>query len=165
MQMKGAVVENQEQNKERSSDQSQHHGATRRDLLAIAGTLAVSAVSAATPANAATGKAEGFFLVYEPRASGSDPESDTRIFFISSEWLQYFEVTDFYRQMSMDPAAVVSNIRQSGSSKVRRMKVLYGDAADIVGPVGGTTLIAPRPPATSETYLAMMISPGAVPVA
>lgn len=156
-------MENHEKTEGLPANHPQPSETTRRSLLAIAGTLAATAVSAVVPATAASGKVEGFFLVYEPKGSGSDPDADTRIFFLSSEWLQYFEVTDVYRQMNMDPADVVRNIRQSGSAKVRRMKVLYSDVADIVGPVGGTTLITPRPPVGSETYLAMMISPSAVP--
>ena len=138
--MEGAVVESQEPKFERLDEPPQRPETTRRDLLALAGTFVATAVSAAVPANAAPGKTEGYFLVYDPRGGGSDPDTGTRIFFIASEWLQYFEVTDVYRQMNMDPAAVASKIRQSSSSKVRSLKALYGDVADIQGPVGGTTL-------------------------
>ncbi|WP_262273068.1 hypothetical protein [Microvirga yunnanensis] len=156
-------MENQEPKPEQGDALPQRPQATRRDLLALAGTFVATVGSAAVPAHAAPGKTEGYFLVYDPRGGGSDPDTGTRIFFISSEWLQYFEVTDVYRQMNMDPAAVANKIRQSASPKVRTMKALYGDVADIEGPVGGTTLITPRPPTGSETYLAMMISLNAVP--
>ena len=122
------------------------------------------AVAGLTSPTKAADPTEGYFIVYEDRMNSSEGEDDTRIFFISSEWLSYFEVTDAYVLNGIDPAEVVTKIRglPQSHSKLRKVRLFYGDGADIWDPLPGLTLIPPTPPQASETYLAAMISPPAI---
>jgi len=139
------------------------HLATRRDLIAAAAVIATSGMSlSAANAAADVPPTEGYFMVYEPRGSGGDPETDTRIFFIPSAWLELFEVTDAYWQKNINPTDVVEKIRESRSSKAKRVRLYYGDNADIPNPVAGAEYIPPTKPPGGKTYLAMMISPGEI---
>lgn len=135
---------------------------TRREVLAAATALLASA-AANSPARAAAG-AEGYFLAFD---AGAGPHAD-RLFFIPSAWLELFEVTDVYkaRYTTAQWNQVLTRMRSGmAHPKKKKFSALYADSTDsgVQEPFPGTAVIPPVPPGASQTYLAAMIDPGAIP--
>jgi hypothetical protein len=146
-------------------DTRQYAVPSRRDVLAAAGAaLAGSAVSAGTAT--AAERTEGYFFVFAAPPAGSEDKAADRVFFISSAWLELFEVTDIYYRVGLNPKDVVTNIRRSKEKrgkKPTKFDALYSDQADTTA-IAGATYVPPPQPGPSQTYLAMMISPENIPV-
>jgi hypothetical protein len=126
---------------------------TRREVLkvliaALAGS-AVNAGLAFEDANAAVPNTEGMFFFAE--------KSD-RVFFISSAWLAYFEVTDFYSETDLQKVIKWRNSNFNGKEKWR---VLYTEE---LNDFNSNVVTAWKDPpeqlnAPSKTYIAMSLSP------
>ena len=143
------------------SDEPQQRFPSRRQVLAAAGAALACSASAGAAATA-EGRTEGYFFVFT--ATGQD--TDDRVFFISSEWLEMFEVTDVYLAAGYDPKDVVKNIRKAKALKGKtphQFSALYSDLEGTQA-IPGAAYVPPPPPNPSQTYLAMMIAPAAVPV-
>ena len=123
---------------------------------------ALAALAAVSPASARAGKnpkkllADGFFISYK------DPNA-SRLFFLKSEWLSYFDVTDLYTQTDLDNVVGKVQNKARNDNRSQRWSVLYTDVLDSNKDVVEASLAVattfPAPPPNS-TYLAMSISPG-----
>jgi len=137
-------------------------GFTRREVIVGSGSLSVLAAAGSSSSSAKTTAiptgTEGYFLVFDENKD----EADSRVFFISSEWLELFEVTDAYNAKGIKPEQIAKQIRKNTETK-RKFRVLYGDNADIFEPVEGATFLPPVRPTAGQTYLAMMISLNKIP--
>jgi hypothetical protein len=139
----------------------------------IAGTASITAGSMLPTAGLAalpslTSPTEGVFLVFTDTGGGHPADgSRARVFFISSGWLELFEVTGVYQQQSLSAQGVADKIRMSSSARIKRFKALYADGLDssqnLKGAIAGATIIPPVPPGPNQTYLAMSIGEGDVP--
>jgi hypothetical protein len=115
-----------------------------------------------------TSPTEGVFLVFTD-AGGGNPGggSGARVFFISSAWLELFEVTGVYQRQNINPQDVADAIRRSSHTRIKRFKALYSDGSDpsqnLKGAIDGASIIPPIPPGPNQTYLAMSIGPADVP--
>jgi hypothetical protein len=115
-----------------------------------------------------TSPTEGVFLVFtDPGGGNPGGTSGARVFFISSGWLELFEVTGVYQQQNISPQDVADAIRQSSHARIKRFKALYSDGSDssqnLKGAIAGASIIQPMPPGPNQTYLAMSIAPADVP--
>lgn len=117
---------------------------------------------------------EGYFFVFTDRDGKSDDDlADHRIFFISSEWLKAFEVTEYYRSVQKEkgeiwsPQRIVTAIREDigyeagPNIKKARVRALYADGPALVKlTANGTDCIEGNiRPDPEGIYLAAMIGP------
>ncbi len=98
--------------------------------------------------------AEGFFIVWKEG-------SQSRVFFLRSTWLSYFEITDLSVNSS-DLGKVVNKIENpsKAGAKKHAWSVLYADdllSSDLLTLNNVTDF---GPPPFGSTYLAMNIAPG-----
>lgn len=150
---------------------------TRRDVIAAAGATVFMSAQAGSPASAAV-QAEGYFLVFN-KQSGIPGNADQydRVFFIPSDWLEVFEVTDVYRskypELPSNPSGYenwkegLRRIRMNNAgNNPKKMKVsaLYASSTDSGAEeaLPGKTAIEPTLPDLNHTYLAMSMSPAAI---
>lgn len=135
-------------------------GASRRQVIGAAGVTILAALGRAETAFAvdsleneltSNDTVEGYFLVMRKQA---------RVFFISSEWLDYFEVPSSMLGNQKD--AVIGKITGNGGNdgKKRRVKIdaLYSNLTHPGIAENTADLVPPTPPG-ARTYLAMSISP------
>jgi hypothetical protein len=121
-------------------------------------------------------KTEGFFLIAKQHGSGGNDKE--RLFFLKSEWLSYFEITDEYYNTGL--SQVTDYIRKvckvcagvDGRQDNGVFEMLYADdILNVTDPnTNVTTGVVPNtlstvvdlpPPPAGTTYLAQMISPPA----
>jgi len=126
---------------------------SRREIVSAASAALVAATVGlgAAPAEASSGgSTEGFFLTL-----------GDRVFFIQSNWLRYFEVTELYRQNGHPDAA--DKFMKYGAAKKVPSAAYYADLADPTETsetLPTTLTFTPLlPPDDTHTYLAMMVSP------
>ena len=124
----------------------------RRNFLLNCSVLAAASFAGALPAHAATASGvEGVFLVFKKQ---------DRIFFVPSQWLEVFEITDLYEAVPLDK--VVKKIRKEDHGKSTHASVLYGDIADLVNPLNAAEVLLPEVPTENRTYVAAMVSPATI---
>lgn len=143
-------------------------GVSRRNVMlgaaATAAGLAAEGISStAAAATCPQGNpvyTEGFFFVIDD-AGGKD---DDRIFFIPSEYLEYFEVTGYYRSVGANdsqwkPENIAQKIRKTAGKKNRyKFSAFYADQQGCPVP-GAAAFVQLSIPSQAQTYLAQMIGP------
>jgi hypothetical protein len=150
----------------------------RRDVLVAAGATVLMSTHASGSASAAV-RPEGYFLVFNQRGGGggvSDPAAD-RIFFIPSQWLELFELTEVYKDRYPELVGAPSGyknwkeglerVRKDNQGHPKKMKIsaLYATFGDpgVEEPFPGKIVVGPNLPDVNQTYLAMSISPPVIP--
>src|SRR5688572_15602900 len=120
----------------------------RRQIITAAGVTVLAAVAASDrtaaaevpPEKLGENNVEGYFFLF------SDRNEEDRVFFISSEWMEYFEVPLAFIKGG-DRAKFVKKIRKAGGAQHRKanVKALYSNLGDL-GVHANPNVVPPSPP-------------------